>query len=140
MNNTQTTSYATANAAGTTVGTQFASGLSRFDHLTAYVTIVGGTGGTTDVTLQTSPDGTNWYDWGRTEDVAAGATDAFKITGSLDNKVTKVGKGNTPVIAKGSVAAGSFGDRMRAITIRGTGASAAGSVAIELEGTFERHR
>jgi hypothetical protein len=141
MNKVQDLSATSPAAASTVVGTAKATGLSAYDHVTVYLTTNGATGGTLNVTLQTSPDGTNWYDWFRSADIAAGASAAhWKICGALDNKVTQVGKNGTPALAKGTVAAGSFGDQMRVVYEAGASTSAGAAIPCLVEATFERHR
>ncbi len=140
MNETKVSVFATTDSEGVQLVGQFVDGIRRYDHITVYLSVAAGTGGTTDVTLQVSPDGTRWYDWARTPDIPAGTTHHYKICGALDNKVVEVGAGNVPVIAKGTVTAGAFGNYMRALVTRGAGSNGAGSVTCVLEGTFEKNR
>lgn len=121
-------------AAGTTAGTKLATSLDDYDCITVYLTLRGATGGTLNVTIQRSPDGTTFYDWFRSSDItAAAAASSMTLCPVLDGTPTVVGTGTTPALAKGTVAPGLWGKQMRVVFEAGSGTSAGASQTVLIE-------
>lgn len=136
-------STATGNAASTTVAGTAVTGLSNLTAVSIMATLTGVTGGSCDVYLQHSHDGTTWYDYAHyTQLAAAAAVTTQCYVPALNDKNTVVGKGTTgsPAVA---LAANAFVgghplDQMRAITVTGTGVSVGVTQTITLIGTRPR--
>jgi hypothetical protein len=128
-------------AASTAVGDTIA-GLNDFDSITCYASLVGATGGTLDVYLQTSWDGgTTWADICHFPQLAAGAS-AVKYAVSFCRGpatvpvVVGVGSVGTPGVAlAANVATGwTFGPQIRAVYVAGASTSAGAAVLISVNG------
>lgn len=136
---TDTSPASASTAAGDTV-----NGMGAFDAITILATLTGATGGTLDVYLQSSWDGgTTWYDLVHfTQLAAAGAARTYKATLALSTTITTVGKGSvgTPgvALAANTVAAGHWGDQIRAVYVAGVGTSAGAAQLIEIFGSNAR--
>src|SRR5580658_9170036 len=105
--------------------------------------LVGATGGTLDVYLQTTLDGgTSWYDLIHFAQLASGAgAISYAAPVSLSTGTTApqvVGKGSVGGLAAGKVICGAFGDRCRLLMVAGTGTSAGAPVVVRL--TAQRPR
>ncbi len=133
------TSPATATTAvlGSAVGM-----LQQYDGLRIVASLIGATGGTLDVYLQTSVDGTTWYDYAHYAQLAAAAgaaTLAFTVTRSAQQaSITAIGSNASPALAANSVIGGDFGDRMRAICVAGAGTSVGALTTINITGVHRR--
>lgn len=109
-------------------------GLQRFDWFTIDAVIIGGTGGTTDVTLQRKigdlPDGTAvdlWVDWLHFPQVAAGVTTKFSVSCGTSNTIQTVGMvaaaAFTATLAANTSIGGHPGNALRAVATAGSGTS-----------------
>ena len=102
--------------------------------------LVGATGGTLDVYLQTSDDGgTTWYDWAHFPQLAAGASAikyAFSVPSAGELGITTIGSGTSPALAANTVVGGPWGDRIRALYVAGASTSAGAAVVINIYGWF----
>lgn len=120
-------------AAGSTV-----RGLGNLEALRVVAELVGATGGTLDVYLQTSDDsGTTWYDWAHFPQLAASASAikyAFSVPSAGEVGITVIGKNTTPALAANTVIGGPWGDRIRALYVAGSSTSAGAAVAITING------
>ena len=142
-------------APGTTVSSvavqnsAFAAGiagpLNDGDALDIVADLVGATGGTLDVFIQTSPDGgPNWYDAIHFPQLAAGAA-AIKFRAPISlftNLVAPgiVGKNLLPALAANTVVNGAFGDRCRLVMVAsgGTTLGAAVRITVQSQRSFPR--
>ena|SRR3990167_2905719 len=119
--------------AGTTVqGT--ITGLAPYKSFFVFANLkgVGGTS-TTDVYLQTSPDGlVTWVDYAHFAQLATGATAlrAFTVSKGAHNPSapSTVGTGSVPALGAGSVVGGDFGDTLRIVTAVIAGGTNAGTI------------
>src|SRR5689334_11665138 len=113
-----TSPAAASTAAGTTV-----KGLGRYDALQIVAELVGATGGTLDVYLQTSPDGgTSWYDYIHFPQLASGASAVkymVNVPSAGASGITTIGKGSSPALAANTVVGGAWADRLRALYVAG---------------------
>lgn len=109
------------------------------EHLFVLAQLVGATGGTLDVYIQTSPDlGTTWVDWAHFPQLAAGAAAikyAFTVSkGSQLLTPTVVGVNNSPALAVNTVVGG-WGDRFRLWMVAGASTSAGAAVNVKITGS-----
>lgn len=135
------------NAAGTAASSQavenqasylsngVAGPLDDYDALWVQADLVGATGGTLDVYVQSSPDdGRTWYDVVHFTQLAAGAAAiSYRATLSLQSAMTApdtVGKNTSPALAAGKVSQGAFGDRLRLLMVAGASTSAGAAVHV----------
>ena len=130
-------------SASTAAGTVLV-GLGDFSTLIIHSQLVGATGGTLDVWLQTSVDGgTTWFDFLHYTQLAAGggAVKRVHVLTRSANLVAQgaegitVGTGTSPALS-GTAAntMGSWGDRIRALYIAGASTSAGAAVVIDITG------
>ncbi len=114
--------------------------LDDFDAVDVTADLVGATGGTLDVYLQTSNDGSSWYDSVHFAQLAAGAAAvSYRVTLARFGQPASaapvvVGKNGTPALAAGT-AVQSFGTRARLVMVAGSGTSAAAKVAVMVAGS-----
>jgi hypothetical protein len=111
--------------------------LESFDALTIYASLIGATGGTLDVYLQTSIDeGTTWDDYAHFTQLAAGAgAIKYKFAVSRAGQLlvpVAVGINLTPALAAGSVVGGEWGDRMRLVMVAGASTTAGAAVSVKI--------
>lgn len=131
-------------SASTAVSAATLRDMSAFDAITILATLTGATGGTLDVYLQSSWDGgVTWYDLVHfTQLAAAGVVRTYKATLALSTTITTVGKGSvgTPgvALAAATVAAGHWGDLIRAVYVAGASTSAGAPQLIEIFGSNAR--
>lgn len=114
-----------------------ATGLDAFSEITVLMTLQGATGGTLNVTLQTSNDGgTSWQDWFRSADILAAAAASTTVVSrpSVVAAPVVIGQGLTPALAKGTVRPGVVGRWMRVVFEAGAGMSAGAAQIITLVG------
>lgn len=125
-----------AAASAFTPGTKVATGLDEFAWISVIMEIRGGNGGILNVTLQTSEDGTTWYDWFRSNDIASGAAASIiTVPGKQgDGTPVTIGKNTAPALAKGTVRPGCWQSRMRVLFETGAGMSAGAAQTISLYG------
>lgn len=132
-------------SAGAVVGLQV-NGLDDYDALHIEAALVGATGGTLDVYLQTNPsqDGVTWVDYAHYAQLAAGAAaTTLAMTVSLAGQQltpTLVGTNLTPALATTGALGGAWGRSMRAVAKAGAGTSAGAAVAITITGQSPRSR
>lgn len=128
-----------AAAAGTAYGTTY-RGFACWDSITIYGELLGPTGGTLDAYVQTSWDGTTFYDMRHFAQVSAGATPAAKTKWSptLDDVIYTIGSGTEAAggvaLAAGTGAGGPWGDYLRVVLVTGAGASAGAAQIIRALG------
>lgn len=111
-------------------------GLGDFDAVTIVAEVVGATGGTLDLLLESkwSSDDT-WYSLYRFPQLTAGAAAAvYKITFGLGNTVTTIAKDGGQTLATSTVAAGHWGDRIRLFVTAGASTSAGAAVKFKIIG------
>ena len=136
-----TISETTANAAGTAAGGHVGM-LQNYDSLTIRATLTGVTGGTLDIYLQTSVDGSEWVDYAHFAQIAAAAAAAtYGFTVSRNGQQTSIlalGINSTPALAANTVVGGDFGNQMRALYVSGVGTSAGAAQVIRITGTLRR--
>lgn len=122
-------------SASTAAGDTF-RGLADFEALTVVANLVGATGGTLDVYLQTSHDGgTTWYDWARFPQLAAAAGAIkyrFGVPTAGESLITVVGAGTSPALAANTIVGGFWGDSMRALYVAGASTSAGAAITIDI--------
>src|SRR5512146_5012 len=124
-------SAATANVAGTELGTTFI-GFQEWDTLTLYIECQGITGGALDVYVQNSADGVKFYDYFRAAFAAGGAARKRKWSPVLDGVIYTIGSGTeaSPGVALSAAAGSEVGaggpwfDYLRVVMVSGAGASA----------------
>jgi urocanate hydratase len=109
-------------------------GLQDYDWFTIDAVIIGGTGGTIDVTLQRKigalTDGTAvdlWVDWLHFSQVAAGTTTKFSAMTGASTTIATVGMVAaavfTTTLAAGTFVGGHPGQELRAVCTAGAGTS-----------------
>jgi hypothetical protein len=111
--------------------------LDDFEALQLVAELVGNTGGTLDVYVQTSPDqGVNWFDFAHFAQLNAGAAAVrYVLTASLYTQNTApiaVGKNLAPALAANTFVNGAFGDRVRLLMVSGTGTTAGAAVKVSV--------
>lgn len=96
--------------------------------------LVGATGGTLDVYLQWTPDGTTWYDYCHFPQLAGAAAAVKYSTGSNypTPGITVIGKDSTPALAANTCVGGSVGNGLRCVCVAGVGTSAGAAVTINI--------
>ena len=126
----------TTPAAASTVAGDTFTGLGDFDAIAVVANLIGATGGTLDVYLQTSHDGgTTWYDWAHFPQLAAAAGAIkyrFSVPSAGDFGPTVIGAGTSPALAANTVVGGVWGDRMRALYVAGASTSAGAAITIDI--------
>jgi len=134
----QVLSDTSPSAASSAAGTSRAYGLADCDSVTVIGSLVGATGGTLDVYIQTShDDGTTWFDWAHFAQLASGAAaiKAMFHQGRDNNaSVTTVGTGTTPALAASTVVGGGWGNQMRLAFTAGASTSAGAAIAVTIVG------
>lgn len=116
--------------------------LDDYSSLMVVAVIQGATGGTLDLYLQTSVDGSNWYDYAHFAQLSAAAaqiTRAFTVSRhGQQTTITAIGSGTSPALAAGTVIGGEFGTRMRLLAVAGAGTSAGATQTVYIIGTRTR--
>lgn len=125
-------------AASSAAGSVVIYGLAGCDAITVVGALLGATGGTLDVYLQTSHDGgTTWYDYAHFTQLASGAAaikQTFHQSRASTLAVTTVGTGTTFALGAGVVAGGSWGNCMRLGFTAGVDTSAGAVQTITIRG------
>ncbi len=125
-------------AAASTAAGDTCAGLGNYDALDIVAELVGATGGTLDVYLQSSPDGgTTWFDYIHFPQLAsAAAAVKYRVTVPTMGEagITVIGKNTTPVLAANTVVGGLWSDRLRALYVAGASTSAGAVVTISILG------
>lgn len=133
-------------SASTAVVGSAVSGLDDFESLLVEADLIGATGGTLDVYLQTNPsgDGSTWVDYAHFPQLLAGAAAiSYAFAVSLAGQQltpTHVGKGTSPALAAGSVLGGPWGRQMRCVVTAGASTSAGAAIAINITGQSPRYQ
>lgn len=116
-------------------GTTQPTGLEVVDDLDIVAAIQGGTGGSLDLFLQTSPDNVTWTDYAHFAQLAAGAVLGVKTFATTRQAqtatMTTVGQNLTPLLAASTVV-GSVARYMRLLAIAGAGTTAGAVQTITL--------
>jgi len=123
-----------AAAGSATIGT--AKSLCGYDAVTVILEVVGATGGTLDLVLESQwgDDGT-WYNLYRVPQLAAGAAAAtYQISFSLGNTVNAIGKNGALTLATSTPAAGHWGDKVRLYATAGASTSAGAAIVCKIIG------
>jgi hypothetical protein len=141
----QILSETSPSAASTVAGTARAYGLAACEGLTVVGQLVGATGGTLDVYLQTAYDAADvadasatWFDFAHFTQLAAGAA-AVKVLWHVNratavSTVTTIGSGTSPALAAATILGGSWGNRMRLLFTAGAGTSVGAATSVTLIG------
>lgn len=113
------------------------TGLGIYRTFLIYVGLLGATGGTLDVYLQSSADsGATWHDSVHFPQLAAAATLKQYFVTIADYTTsaapTVVGSGLTPALAVNTVVPGSITDRLRVVYVAGAGTSAGAAQIIRV--------
>lgn len=115
-------------------------GLNKYTDLHVVADLIGATGGTLDVYIQTSHDGSRWNDYAHFAQLAAGAaatTITFAVTRrAQQTSLIAIGKDLTPALAANAVLGGEFGDQMRVVCVAGGGTSAGATLSIFVNATI----
>lgn len=124
-------------APGTAAGATVIDSVQQATALTLVATLVGATGGTLDVYLQTSyDDGSTWVDFAHYPQLAAAAASSVRVwhvVKSLQQTtLTTVGTGTSPAIAANTIVGGTWGDRLRTVYVAGASTSAGAAVSIQV--------
>lgn len=134
---TAASSAAVAGSSGAAGIAMLATGLDGYLSLTVVAKLVGATGGTLDIYLQTSPDaGATWVDYAHFPQLAGGAA-AIKYEFVVSQGIQTaapivVGINTTPALAANTVVGGAWGDRIRLLMVAGAGTSAGAAVNITI--------
>lgn len=122
----------TSPAAASTAALGQVADLDDVDSVQIYADLVGATGGTLDVYLQTSPDGgTTWFDWLHFPQLGAGASAVrYGVAPAQSNTITVIGKGTTPALAANTCVGGRAGNIVRALCVAGASTSAGAALTI----------
>jgi hypothetical protein len=132
-----TGSEATSPASATYSRSTAVTGFSQFEWIQIVATIQGATGGTLDIAIETSADGSTWLELCRFVQLAAGATAAtYTVDPTPDGIITARGRNLTTtfVLAAGSCVGGMWLDQMRVRMVAGSGTSAGAAQAISVIG------
>lgn len=123
-------------AAGTAILARTRYALHGFDCLTVHASLVGATGGTLDVYLQSSPDGVTWFDWHHFTQLAAGAAATNVVFAATRPaalaQVTAIGRDASPALAAGTVLGTDWGVAMRLLVVAGSNTSAGAALTVFL--------
>ena len=140
----QTMTGTSPSSATTTAGTSYAAGLDACDSLTIIGSLVGATGGTLDVYVQTSYDGgTTWFDFAHFTQLSAGAAAvkyAWHVSRASERTtITTIGSATTPALAAGTIMSGGWGNMMRLVFVSGAGTSAGAAQSVQVLGIKNVH-
>lgn len=108
------------------------TGFARYDAITVVASLQGATGGTIDVVVEHSPDGTDWYELVHLTQLAAAATALTDVwSPGAGGTVTVVGRNltTTTALASGASSGVRWFDQMRVRMVAGVSTSA-GAVQI----------
>lgn len=124
-----------------TVANSGVGGFSNYRAISFKAALLGATGGTLDVYVQHSADGTTYYDYVHFPQLAAAAAAvSYSYDPALNDSIVTVGSGTTPVLAAGSVAGGHWMDYLRILFVAGasTSVGAAQVVKVLCTGRLDR--
>lgn len=123
----------TSPASASTAVVTGVSSFKNFDAITFIATIRGATGGTLDVYVQHSQDGTNWYDYIHFPQLtAAAAAVTYHYSPALNDVLTVIGSGTTPALAAGTCAGGHPFEYLRVLYVAGASTSAGAAQSISV--------
>jgi hypothetical protein len=136
VSGTEATSPATASSAVSTA----VSGFMKYQTLTIIGALAGATGGTLDVIVETSTDGTDWYEMVRFTQLASGgaaAVSRFNLSPTGGAATVVVGKNLTTTtgMVSGTSINGQWFDQLRVRYIAGTSTSAGAVQKVTVVGT-----
>lgn len=134
---TAISSAAVAGSSGAAGVAMLTAGLDSFLSLTVVAKLVGATGGTLDVYLQSSPDqGTTWVDYAHFPQLAAGAAAvryAFATAQGVQSAApVVVGINGAPALAANTIVGGAWGDRLRLVMVAGAATTIGAAVNITI--------
>ena len=126
-------------AAGYAVSTA-QTGFMKYQTLTIVGSVQGATGGTLDVIVETSTDGTDWYEMVRFTQLASGGAAVvarFNISPTGGGAVVLLGKNltTTAALTSGTAFNGQWFDQLRVRFIAGTSTSAGAVQSVKVIGT-----
>lgn len=130
-------------AAGVAASARTATGCDQYQWLRFTCIVIGGTGGTTDITVQTKLSDDLWADWARTAAVAATVTTKYTIAPEASTVISTIGTTNdaltayTVVLAAGTCVGGHPGHTLRLVYTAGVGTSAGAAQVVYLHGWKE---
>ena len=123
--------------AGSYMAAGLAGPLDDYDSIGVVAELVGATGGTLDVYLQSSQDaGISWFDVIHWTQLAGGGA-AVKWSSPISQATTTsvpiaVGKNLSPALAANVVVNGAFSDRFRLVMVAGSGTSVGAAVVVRI--------
>ena len=115
-----------------------------YEALDIVAELVGASGGTLDIYVQTNPtdDNANWFDLVHFTQLTNGnAAVKYQAPISLYNNAivpVVVGKNLSPALAAGASINGAFGSRLRLVMVAGSGTSAGAAVKVTVAGQRPR--
>lgn len=126
-------------APGTAAGGGVGGGFRDCQALTIVATILGATGGTLDVYVQTSFDGgTTWLDFAHFPQLAAAAASTIRVwhvnRDTAVGTLTTIGSGTFPALAVNTILGGAWGDTFRVVYVAGASTSAGAAQTVKLFG------
>ncbi len=125
----------TSPAAASTAVLATCMGMGHFERIKIEASLLGATGGTLDVYLQWTPNGSDWFDYAHFAQLASGASAIKYSCDSAFGAVTTptvIGSGTSPALAVATCLGGGFGIGMRAICVAGVSTSAGAVNTINL--------
>lgn len=137
---TAASSVAVANA-GNFLPAGVAGPLDDYDAIDVVAELVGATGGTLDVYLQTSLDGgLNWFDSIHFTQLASGGaavvyrTSITHLAQPTSAAPVAVGKNLSPALAAATAVQGGWGNRARLVMVAGSGTSVGAAIKVTIAG------
>ena len=127
----------------TTAGVLSNTLLERATAVSVRASLVGATGGTLDVVVQTSTDeGVSWHDAVHFTQLAAGAPAVrmFAALGRQGMAPVVYGVATTPALASGTAISGVWGQMWRVVMVAGTSTSAGSVVAVHITASVPDYR
>ena len=131
-------------AAGVAASARTATDLRHYQWLRFTCIVTGGTGGATDITVQTKVHSDLWADWARTPAVAATVTTKYAIGPEATSVIPTIGTTDDAlagpyavVLAAGTCVGGHPGDEIRLVYTAGAGTSAGAAQLVYLHGWSE---
>ena len=125
-------------AAGAAASTDTLTGVSKYSYLLFVAIVTGGTGGTTDITVESEIVPDVWVNWARTPAVAATVTTKYSIVPEATTIVTTTGTSTAAVpsiaLAAGICIGGHPGDKLRLVYTAGAGTSAGAAQTVYVLG------
>lgn len=120
-------------SASTTQDSSPLIGLDRYSHVDVYALLVGATNGTLDVYIQTSYDGTTYFDVAHFAQLASGAAAIIYQATFPSVRVAAapivVGSNTTSALAAGAATGARLGRKTRIRTVSGVGTTAGAALS-----------